>query len=240
MRIRPLIAGAAALALALSLTACGDDGDEGSTDSETTEAPEDTAADETTEAEDTTEPEETEPETSASEPAEEVDLAGLLLTPADIGDTFVEGPYEATEEPGPCGVSLDTDHPYDEIAGVLIGDEAQGLFLQHEIRTYADEATATETYTAAAEEAFACGAETEEAGLTLGEVTDVTADIGGDASSAVEVVDTESGQEGVVVFVRIGSAISVYQFVGPAGSEDGPDPVAIVVDNVAAIEAALA
>jgi hypothetical protein len=148
MRHRSMIAGAVALALTFSLAACGDDGDDESADTTTTEAStEDTGTDETTvddtEAEEPETTEATEDTTEDTEAeAPEGDLAGFLLTAADLGEGFAEQGYETSEDPGPCGTTIDADYPYDAIVGTVLVDEASQLGLQHEIRTYADPATA--------------------------------------------------------------------------------------------------
>ncbi|HEV7720318.1 MAG TPA: hypothetical protein VGO60_03495 [Iamia sp.] len=244
MRYRPLLAGAAALALTLSLVACGDDdGDdtadtsdtteaEASTDATTadTEATEDTTAD--TEA---TEDTEATDDTEAGEPAG--DLSTLLVTPEAVGEGFTEQPYETSTEGGPCGAMIDEEYPFDAIVGTVLVEEELELALQQEIRTYADAATAEETFNYA-QEALSCGAETTTEGLVLGEVTDVTDSIGADAF-AVEVTAEADGTEGALVVVLVGPALSVFQFQGPADVDDGPDPVAIVAENTTALQAEL-
>jgi hypothetical protein len=248
MRYRPLIAGAAALALALSLTACGDDdGEDASTDTdstettaaETTEAETETteAETETTEAETETTEAETETETTVAEGA--TDLAGLLVMAEDVGAGFTEQPYETSTEPGPCGISIDEASPYDDIAGTVLGQEELQLFMQHEIRAYADAAAAAEAM-AAAQEGFGCGAETTEPGVMLGEVTDVTGDVGGESAFGVEVTAENEGISGALIAVQVGPVISVYQFQGPDDVSEGPDVITLISDNVAAIETALA
>jgi hypothetical protein len=238
MRHRPLLAGAAALALVLSLAACGDDGDDDTADTTTTEAEtsEDTAT--TTEA---TEPE-AEDTTEATEPAtttaEEGQLAGLLLTAEDLGEGFAEQPYETSTEPGLCGgANVDEGHPYDAIVGrVLLGEE-QRIALQQELRTYADEETAAAAY-AAYEEALSCGAETAQEGVELGEVADVSAVVGAPAF-VVNVTAAEQEVEGGAVTVQVGPVLSIYQFQGPIGAEEGLDAVALVTANVEAIQTEL-
>lgn len=235
MRHRPLLAGAAALALVLSLTACGDDGDDDTADTTTTttEAAEDTTAE--TEA---SEPETTETTEPATTTVEQAQLTGLLLTAEGLGAGFTEQPYEKTTAPGLCGGTIvDEEHPYDTIVGrVLVGQEV-GIALQHELRRYSDEAAAAAAY-AAAEEALSCGAETTQPGVVLGEVTDVSATVGATAF-VVNLTAEEQEVEGGAVTVLVGSVVSVYQFQGPVGLEDGPDPVALVSANVEAIKAEL-
>ncbi len=236
MRHRPLLAGAAALALVLSITACGDDGDDDTADTTTeAETTEDTAT--TTEAtepetEDTTAPE---PETTT---AEEGRLTGLLLTAEDLGEGFAEQPYETSTESGLCGGdNVDEGHPYDEIVGrVLVGEELR-IALQQELRTYADEETAAAAF-AAYEEALSCGAETAQPGVELGEVTDVSATVGATAF-VVNVTAEEQQVDGGAVTVQVGPVLSIYQFQGPIGSDEGPDPVALVTANVEALQAEL-
>jgi hypothetical protein len=239
MRYRPLLAGATALALALSLSACGDDGDDdATTDTTEAEATDDTATEDTeTETEDTTEDAEAETEDTAAEEEPAGDLTGLLLTPEDVGEGFVEQPYEDSSEPGPCGVDIDAENPSDSVVGTVLVEEELELGLQHELRTYADEAAAGATF-AAAQDALSCGAETETPGIVLGEVTDVTADVGGD-SFLVTLTAEEQGIEGGIVVVQVGSVLSVYQFQGPGEVEEGPDPLAIVTANVEALQAEL-
>lgn len=242
MRHRPLLAGAVVLALALSLAACGDDGgDEDTADTTTTEAAasedtstteavtDDTAAEETTTEAGT--------EDTTAEEAPDGDLTGLLLTPADVGEGFVEQAYETSTEPGPCGTMIDEENPFDAIVGTVLVQEELGLALQHELRTYADEATAAATF-GAAEEALSCGAETAQPGLSLGDVTDVSADVGAEAF-AVAVTSEEDGIEGGLLTVQVGNVLSVYQFQGPSGVEDGPDALAVVSANVEALQAEL-
>lgn len=232
MRYRPLLAGAAALALALSLTACGDDGDEESTD--TTEAEAESTEDTTAEAEET---EDTEAETDDTEAEGEEgatgDLTSLLVTPEAVGEGFVESDYETSTEPGPCGTSIDADYPYDTVVGTVLVEETAQLALQHELRTYADETSAADTF-AYAQDALSCGAETSVEGVALGDVTDVSAEIGADAF-AVEVTSEADGSEGALVVVLAGPVLSVFQFQGPADVEEGPDPVAIVTENTSAL-----
>lgn len=250
MRIRSLIAGAAAVALTLSLVACGDDdgddaADTGTTEeSTTTEAESEDTTAETTEAEepgsDTTEPETSEPEGSEPE-AGSVDLESLLVTQADLGGGFVDQGYEDTDDEGPCGTSIDAANPYDDIAGTVLVDEALRLFFQHEIRTYADDATAADTL-AAAEEALSCGSDTVEEGVELGETYDVVDETGGDAAFALFGSLEPEGLAQVLVAVQVGSVISVYQFGGPLDGDDDdslPDPMELVAANVEAIEAAV-
>ena len=234
MRYRPLIAGAAALAQTLSLSACGDD-DGDDTSSDTTEAEaetEDTAATDDTEAE--TDDTEAEGETEGEEAA---DLTGLLVTPEDVGEGFVEAEYETSTEPGPCGTSIDDEYPSDDVAGTVLAEEELQLFLQHEVRSYADDGTAAETF-AASQDALSCEADTTEPGLTLSAPADVSDAVGTDAY-AIEVTSEEDGTEGAIVVAHVANVLSVFQFVGPAGGEEGPDPVAIVAANVEAIQAAI-
>lgn len=235
LRYRPLVAGAAALALVLTLSACGDDGDEDSTD--TTEASADSSEDTTADTEADTEDTTAETDDTAAEEDPAGDLTGLLVTPEDVGDGFAEDVYETSTEPGPCGTSIDTDYPYDTIVGTVVVEQELQLALQHELRTYADEATAGETF-AYAQDALSCGTETAVEGVGLGEVTDVSSDIGADAF-VVEVTSATDGTEGALVVVLVGPVLSVFQFQGPAGVEDGPDPVAIVSANTAALQAEL-
>jgi len=244
MRYRPLLAGAAALALTLSFVACGDDdGDDAADTGDTTEAEvssddttadteatEDTTAD--TEATEDTEPTE---DTVAEGPAGE--LSALLVTPEAVGEGFTEETYETSTEPGPCGAMIDAEHPFDSIVGTVLVEQELELALQHEIRSYADAATAEATFNDA-QEALSCGTETTVEGVVLGEVTDVTDSIGADAF-AVEVTSDADGTEGALVVVLVGPALSVFQFQGPADVEDGPDPVAIVTENTAALQAEL-
>ncbi|QYG94716.1 hypothetical protein HC251_21285 [Iamia sp. SCSIO 61187] len=235
MRYRPLIAGAAALALTLSLSACGDD-DGDDTSSDTTEAEaetEDTAATDETEAE----TEDTEAEGEEAEAGAAVDLTSLLVTPEDVGEGFVEAEYETSTEPGPCGTSIDEEYPSDDIAGTVLAEEELQLFLQHEVRSYADEGTAAETL-AASQDALSCETDTTEPGLTLSAPTDVSEAVGTDAY-AIEVTSEADGTEGAIVVAQVANVLSVFQFVGPAGVEEGPDPVAIVTANVEAIQAAI-
>jgi len=235
MRYRSLLAGAAALALVLSLAACGadDGGDDASSTTttekatETTEAPDETT--ESTEAEDET--------TTAPEEEGGDDLSAALVTPEDVGPGFVEADYETSDEPGPCGGDVDAEHPYDAIVGTVVGQEETQLALQHELRTYADDETATETFTAA-QDAFSCGADTAIEGLALSEVADVSADVGADAF-AVEVTSATDGTEGALVAVLVGNVLSVYQFQGPAGGEEGPDPLAIITANIEVVKEAV-
>ncbi|HEX7135083.1 MAG TPA: hypothetical protein VF228_21095 [Iamia sp.] len=248
MRYRPLLAGAAALALALSLTACGDDGDDTADTADTADtsaetedtATEDTATDDTeAETEDTTddteaETEDTTEDTEADTPG---DLTGLLVTAEDVGEGFAEQPYETSTEPGPCGTAIDEDYPYDAIVGTVLAHEELGLGLQHELRTYADEETAATTFTAA-QDALACGDQTTEPGVVLGEVTDTTAEVGADAF-VVTVTAEEDGVEGGIVVVQVGQVLSVYQFQGPVEVTEGPDPLAIVTANVESLQTEL-
>lgn len=240
MRHRPLLAGAVVLALAVSLAACGDDGDDDTADTTTTEA---AASEETSTTEAATDDpadEETTTEAGTDDTtAEEApdDLTGLLLTPADLGEGFVEQAYETSTEAGPCGSMIDEENPFDAIVGTVLVEEELGLALQHELRTYADEDTAGATF-AAAQEALSCGAETAQPGLVLGEVTDVSADVGADAF-VVAVTAEEDGIEGGLVTVQVGNVLSVYQFQGPIDVEGGPDPLTVVTANVAAIQAEL-
>lgn len=242
MRHRPLLAGAVVLALAVSLAACGDDGDEDTADTTTTEAaasedtstteaaPDDTADDETTTTEAGTE------DTTAEE-APDGDLTGLLLTPEDLGEGFVEQGYETSTEAGPCGSMIDEENPFDAIVGTVLVEEELGLGLQHELRTYADEDTAAATF-AAAQEALSCGADTTQPGVVLGEVTDVSADVGAEAF-VVAVTSEEDGIEGGLVTVQVANVLSVYQFQGPTGVEEGPDALTVVTANVEALQAEL-
>lgn len=243
MRFRPLLAGAAALALALSLTACGDDGDDDATDTADTEAEasddtasDDTAADETEDTTDDTAAEE-EPTDDTTAEGETGDLSALLLTPEDVGAGFVEQPYETATGEGPCGVDIDAENPFDAIVGVVITEPELGLGLQHELRTYADADAAGATF-AAAQEALSCGAETTDPAIVLGEVTDVTEQVGAEAF-AVPITAEAEGVEGGFITVLVGPVVSVYQLQGPAEVEEGPDPVAIVAANVEALQAEL-
>jgi hypothetical protein len=243
MRHRPLLAGAVVLALALSLAACGDDGDEdtadtadstteaeASDDTSTTEAEtEDTTAEETTTTEAETD------DTTAEEPSG--DLAGLLLTPEDVGEGFVEQAYETSTEAGPCGTRIDEENPFDAVVGTVLVQEELGLALQHELRTYADEEIAAATF-AAAQAALSCGTETAQPGLVLGEVTDVSDQVGAE-SFAVSATAEADGVEGGLITVQVGNVLSVYQFQGPGDVEDGPDPLAIVTANVEVLQTEL-
>lgn len=255
MRFRPLLAGAAALALALSLAACGDDGDDDATD--TTEAEtetDETGTDETgtddtggdDPADDTTEPEDPastdDTEAEGDDPAGEEggdDLSGLLLTPEDVDDGFVAGPYTESTEPTPCGADTDAEHPYDTVVGTVLADQERGLFLQHELRSYADEAAAGAAF-AAAQDGFSCGADTTDERLELGEVTDVSGDVGADTFLVpVTAQDGEQALDGGLIVAQIGAVLSVYTLQGPAEVDDGPDALAIVAANVEALQAEL-
>jgi hypothetical protein len=245
MRYRPLLAGAAALALALSLTACGDDGDDDTADTTDTSAETDDTGTDATEAEtdDTTEDtatEDTTDDTATEDTATEDttedggetsdDLTGLLVTAEDVGEGFAEQPYQTSTEPGPCGTSIDEDNPFDAIVGTVLVHDELGLAVQHELRTYADEEVAGTTF-GAAQEAFACGDQTTEPGLVLGEVTDVSADVGTDAF-VVTLTAEEDGYEGGLVIAQVGQVLSVYAFQGPLDATEGPDALAIVTANV--------
>lgn len=255
MRIRPLLAGAAALALTLSLSACGDDGDEATSDTTEADASDDTETS-GTETESATEPEtesesESETETESESESETTetetedtgsggapgDLTGLLLTPEDVGPGFAEQPYEEDDEPTPCGAEIDQQNPYDAIVGTVLAEEERQLYLQHELRTYADEEAAAATF-AAAQEGFGCGAETTQPGVSLGEVTDVSAEVGAEAF-VVEVNAEGEAVEGGLVVAQVGPVLSVYQFQGPTDIEDGPDSQAIVAANIEVLQTEL-
>lgn len=228
MPTTPRALAAGALVLALALAACG--GDDDAADETTTTT---TATSTTGEASTTSEA-----GTSSTEGDEEtVDLASLLVTPEDVGSSFAEQEYETSTEPGPCGGSIDEDHPYEEIVGSVVVDEEAGRALQHELRAYADEDAAAQVF-AASQEELSCGADTTVEGLVLEEVTDVSADVGADAY-VVPFENSAEGTEGGLVAVQVGAVVSVYQFQGSATDSEGPDPLAIVTANVEELQAAL-
>lgn len=232
MRYRSLLAGPLALALTLSLVACGDDDGDGD-DATTTTTTEAEAATETTEAEET-EADETEDETEETDGEEEVgseDLTGLLVTEADLPG-FTEVEYETSTEPNACGVRFSEEYPYEDIVGTNLIEEELQLLLQHELRTYADEDTAMETF-AASVDALSCGEEALE-GLVLSDPVDLTDDVG--APAYVIEVTADDGTDGALVAVQVGAVVSVYQFQGPADVEEGPDPLAVVQENVTLLQ----
>lgn len=226
MRTRSLLVPAAALALVLSAAACGDDDDaaDTTTTTATTEAPAESST--TTEAEESTE--------TTEAPATD-DLTGLLVTPEDLGEGFTEGEYETSTEVGPCGQEF--DDPYESVVGAVLVNEELELALQHELQSYADEDTAA-TVLADAQEALSCGADTTTEGVVLGEPSDVSEDVGAPAF-ALELTNETEGIEGGLVAVQVGAVLSIYQFQGPVGVEEGPNPQDVVTANVEALMAEL-
>lgn len=246
MRRRALPVAALAV-VALSLVGCsssdGDSAESGSDKSTTTKADEksttteseDDAEDDTEDdAEDdattTTEAEDTD---DADQAAAEEALAELLVTPEDLGEGFTEGPYDPVEG-GPCGTDPDVEFPPLFRNGRAMQHEEAQLGMLHELRVYDTDETASSAFEAATF-AVGCGADTVDGIFTLGEVTDISEEMGTDAF-AVEISGGDI--EGVMIVALYSDLLSVYQFQGAPGAAEAaaaPDPLLIAQSNMGAV-----
>lgn len=243
MRRRALPVAALAV-IALGLVGCSSSDDD-STDKEsdksttttadeksTTTAGEDEAEDEDAEddATTTTEAEDTD---DADQAAAEEALAELLVTPEDLGEGFTEGPYDPAEG-GPCGTDPDDDFPPLFRNGrAMLNEEAQ-LGMLHELRVYDTDATASSAFEAATV-AVGCGEDTVDGILALGDVTDISAEMGTDAF-AVEISGGDI--EGVMIVALYSDLLSVYQFQGAPGAAEAanaPNPLDIAQANMGTV-----
>ncbi len=218
--LRP-IAGSA-LAIVLALAACGGD-DDAADDTTTTGAAEETTTTEAPEEETTT--------TAADAGDLEALFDRLLLQPEDLDPTFVDAGYEPSNEGGPCGVSVDDEFPPSAQDGTTLASEEYQLAMVEEIRIYADEAESLAAFQRAVE-ALSCGPNTEDPTIALGEISDVSDQLG---TEGFAVPVTGADVEGAVIVARITDAIVVFQFQGAPGAAEAvgaPQPIEVAAFGV--------
>lgn len=239
MQTRRFLVGAVAV-LGLTLAGCSDSEDDTSTDDTqadqtTTEAP-DTSAPDTS---DTTGGDTTDTTMGDDMPSQEemeATLSELLVAPADLGPGFIEDEYDVGSG-GPCGLDPDEEFSPMVRVGRAMSDAELQLGALHELRVYDSDTTATSAFEAGVT-AVSCGTETADPSISLGEVTDVSADVGTDAV-AVEI--TGEGVEGLVIIAGYSDLLAVYQFQGATDADTTgvPNPLETAATNMGVIISAI-
>ncbi len=153
--------------------------------------------------------------TGTSRADAEAALKTLLLTPAEVGPTFVEDTYTPGNGTTPCGINVEGQVPSIASTGTQIDSNEPLLALIEQIKVYDTTAEAKNAFDLAST-GFACGS-TET--VTLGDLTDVSAQLG-IPSFAVNVA--ANGTEGVLILALEKDAIVVMQFEKKAGAADAP------------------
>jgi len=195
----------------------------------TTEAPETTA--ETTE---TTTAETTAETTGDTTDDVEAILQELLLTPEEVGPTFVEDTYEGGDGTTPCGINVDGQFPSIAKVGTQIDNADPAVALQEEIHVYNTDDEAQGAFNLAST-GFACGTVD---GITFGDLTDVSDDFG---LPSYGITVTSEGVEGVIFLALESDAVIVLQFQQEAGADVSslPDPTTVTKAAIDKIETLL-
>ena len=200
-----------------------DTGETDATTAETTETTEDTTAD-TTDASGST---------PSSDDLESV-LQQLLLTPAEVGPTFVEDTYSGGDGTTPCGINVDGQFPSIAKVGTQIVNAEPAVALLEEIHVY-DSDTEAEGAFNLASTGFGCG--TVE-GITFGDLADVSDQLG---LPSYGITVTSDNVEGVIFLALESDAIVVLQFQQEAGADVSslPDPTTVTQAAIDKIESLL-
>lgn len=163
-------------------------------------------------------------------------LEPLLLTPAEIGPSFVKDTFSEPKGSTPCGVDVDAKYPVYAIAGTQIVQPEPILAMIEEIRAYRSSTDASAAYKLAVS-GFSCG--TAEEGLTLGTPTDLSSQLG---VTGVGISLATAAYQGAIVIAQDRDAIFVFQFQAAAGADTSgvADPATVATAGIKKIEDALA
>ena len=205
------------------------------TTAETTETTTDETTGETTEeTTDATTESTTEETTGDTTDDVEAILQELLLTPEEVGPTFVEDTYEGGDGTTPCGINVDGQFPSIAKVGTQIDNADPAVALQEEIHVYNTDDEAQGAFNLAST-GFACG--TVE-GITFGDLTDVSDDLG---LPSYGITVTSEGVEGVIFLALESDAVIVLQFQQEAGADVSslPDPTTVTKAAIDKIETLL-
>ena len=161
-------------------------------------------------------------------------LKELLLTPAEVGPTFVEGTYEGGDGKTPCGINVEGQFPPVAKVGTEIDNAEPAVAMLEEIHVYDTDDEAEGAFNLAST-GFGCG--TVE-GLTFGDLTDVSEELGL-PSYAISV--TTDSVEGVIFLALESDAVIVLQFQQEAGADVStiPDPATVTKAAIDKIETLL-
>lgn len=147
-----------------------------------------------------------------------------LVKAADIGPDFSDSAFKSTSLPTPCG-----DPPINDQVPPKIdtGNDATSgaLFFEEEVLTYDSEASANEALTLF-EQQINCTDPTIGSGqsASFSGPDDVSSLIDSPVDAAVQIIVQTEEANGVVVAVRMGNAVAVFQFVGQQGADTSSVP----------------
>lgn len=161
-------------------------------------------------------------------------LRGLLLTPEEVGPTFVEDTYEGGDGTTPCGINVEGQFPSIAKVGTRIDNADPAVAMLEEIHVYNTDEEAQGAFNLAST-GFACG--TVE-GVTFGDLTDVSDDFG---LPSYGITVTSEGVEGVIFLALESDAVIVLQFQQEAGADVSslPDPSTVTKAAIDKIETLL-
>jgi hypothetical protein len=159
-----------------------------------------------------------------------------LLTAADLGAGFADGPYTPPDAktPTPCGTpSVDLTVAPTVKVGAVVAKQATQQALEEEIAVYGGTDEAAHAFqTGSAGLACPSGTARYDDGsttpLTISAGTDVTAQVGGEVATAWQV--KASDMQGVVIAVKLQGAVVAFQFQAPvsaAAADLQPDPIVV-------------
>lgn len=140
-------------------------------------------------------------------------LQTLLLTPADIGPSFIEAEWPGPADSTPCGVNVDDLVPYGAITGILMTSESLQLALVQSIRRY-EQASDAEAAFATGLEGLGCGSGQ---GVTIGDSVDLTDQLG---VTSVAFQLTGDGFQTVLILAVVTASLVTFQFQGAPGAAE--------------------
>src|SRR3954447_6309786 len=147
-----------------------------------------------------------------------------LVKAPDLGPDFSDSAFKSTSLPTPCGGPAINDQVPPKID---TGNDATSgaLFFEEEVLTYDSEASANEALTLF-EQQINCTDPTIGSGqsASFSGPDDVSSLIDSPVDAAVQIIVQTEEANGVVVAVRMGNAIAVFQFVGQQGADTSSVP----------------
>ncbi|MCU1401660.1 MAG: hypothetical protein JWN62_4769 [Acidimicrobiales bacterium] len=161
-------------------------------------------------------------------------LEPLLLTPEEVGPSFVKQPFSDPPGGTPCGIEVESTYPAYAITGTELVEPEPLLAMLEEVRVYPSRDDAAAAYKLAVT-GFSCGSAE---GLTLGTPTDLSSQLG---VTGVGISLATDQYEGAIVIAQDRDAIFVFQFQAAIGADTSsvPDPATVATAGIKKINDAL-